>query len=82
MGPRLIKISGKETEYSLRALPIGGYVRFLGEDESSNDPKPLTTLRYGSGFGNSSRSCDEYVLAVLLLSILFISFGLHVSISL
>ncbi|HCS75109.1 MAG TPA: RIP metalloprotease RseP, partial [Clostridiales bacterium] len=37
MGPRLLKISGKETVYSLRLLPIGGYVRFLGEDEDSSE---------------------------------------------
>ncbi len=38
MGPLICKFQGKETMYSLRLLPIGGYVRMLGEyDESEND---------------------------------------------
>jgi len=31
-GPRLFSLSGSETSYSLRAIPIGGYVRMAGED--------------------------------------------------
>jgi len=33
-GPRIFSISGRETRYSLRAIPIGGYVRMAGEDRS------------------------------------------------
>lgn len=33
MGPRLLKWQGKETMYSLKALPIGGSVRMYGETE-------------------------------------------------
>lgn len=32
MGPTLFKIQGKETVYSIKALPIGGAVQMLGED--------------------------------------------------
>ena len=39
MGPRIAFWQGKETEYSLRLLPIGGYVRMLGEDGESNNPR-------------------------------------------
>jgi len=41
MGPRLFSKKAKEedgTEYSLRAFPIGGFVRMAGEDEESDDP--------------------------------------------
>ena len=38
-GPKLFKKQGKETEYSIRVLPLGGFVQLEGEDESSNDPK-------------------------------------------
>lgn len=31
MGPKLFSIKGKETEYLIKALPIGGYVKMLGE---------------------------------------------------
>lgn len=37
MGPKIIGFKGKETQYSLRALPIGGYVKMLGEMEKSDD---------------------------------------------
>lgn len=34
-GPKLLGWRRKEIDYSLRALPIGGYVRFTGEDEDN-----------------------------------------------
>lgn len=39
MGPALLKFGKKETQYSLRALPIGGYVAMEGEDEESEDSR-------------------------------------------
>lgn len=43
MGPKLFsRISKKNgTQYSLRALPVGGYVAMVGEDEESDDPGAL-----------------------------------------
>ena len=41
MGPSLLKKQGKETLYSLRLLPIGGYVKMEGEDEDSNDERAV-----------------------------------------
>lgn len=38
MGPAIFKKQGKQTLYSLRLLPIGGYVKMEGEDENSEDP--------------------------------------------
>lgn len=32
MGPTLLKVKGKETKYSIKALPIGGAVQMLGEE--------------------------------------------------
>jgi len=37
MGPKIFSIDGKETTYSLRAVPIGGYVRMLGEEGETSD---------------------------------------------
>ncbi|MFV0351121.1 MAG: RIP metalloprotease RseP [Oscillospiraceae bacterium] len=39
MGPALLKFGKKETQYSLRALPIGGYVAMEGEDDESDDSR-------------------------------------------
>ena len=37
MGPLICKFKGKETMYSLRLLPIGGYVKMLGEYDETED---------------------------------------------
>ncbi len=39
MGPAILKKKGKETQYSLRLLPIGGFVSMEGEDEDSKDER-------------------------------------------
>lgn len=39
MGPKLFNIKKGETDYTLRLLPIGGYVKMEGEDESSDDER-------------------------------------------
>ncbi len=39
MGPQIFKINGKETIYSIRILPIGGYVKMLGDEGESTDPR-------------------------------------------
>jgi membrane-associated protease RseP (regulator of RpoE activity) len=45
-GPILLKYQGKQTEYSLRALPLGGFVGFPDDDPESdippNDPNLLS----------------------------------------
>jgi len=33
-GPQLVRWQGKETTYSLRAIPLGGFVRMAGDDPS------------------------------------------------
>ena len=43
MGPRLLKKQGKETLYSLRAFPIGGFCAMEGEDGDSEDPRAFTS---------------------------------------
>lgn len=43
MGPLLWQKKKGETEYSWRALPIGGYCAMEGEDETSEDPRAFTS---------------------------------------
>jgi regulator of sigma E protease len=78
MGPAIFKFQGKETRYCLRILPIGGYVNFIDQDNQSNDIR---------AFGNAklwkrilvivSGSAMNFLLAILLLSIYFMTFGLY-----
>ncbi len=39
MGPKLFKKQGKETLYTVRLLPIGGFCAMEGEDEDSEDDR-------------------------------------------
>lgn len=39
MGPALFKFGKKETTYSLRAFPIGGFCQMEGEDTDSDNPR-------------------------------------------
>ena len=39
MGPLLLSKKGRETTYSLRLLPLGGFCAMEGEDEDSKDPR-------------------------------------------
>ncbi|QEK12236.1 RIP metalloprotease RseP [Crassaminicella thermophila] len=76
MGPRIFKVKGKETEYSIRIFPMGGYVKMEGEDEASEDErsfnnKPLWArilVIIAGPFMN-------FVLAILLFTIIFYMIG-------
>ncbi len=48
MGPKIFSKDKGETQYSLRALPIGGYVSMEGEDEDSNDPRSFSNASVGA----------------------------------
>ncbi len=39
MGPTLLRFGKKETRYSLRLFPIGGFVAMEGESDQSGDPR-------------------------------------------
>jgi regulator of sigma E protease len=75
MGPKVFSIK-RETEYSIRLLPLGGFVSMEGEDESSNDP---------DSFGNKSLPARlstilagpifNLILAVIVLIPVFMSLG-------
>ncbi|HEY5575931.1 MAG TPA: M50 family metallopeptidase, partial [Clostridiaceae bacterium] len=39
MGPKIVSKQGKETNYMIKAFPIGGYVKMLGEQDQSEDPR-------------------------------------------
>lgn len=76
MGPRIFKARDKETEYSIRIFPIGGYVKMEGEDEISLDKrsfsnKPVLTRIAVILAG----PLMNFILAILLFSIIFYSIG-------
>ena len=44
MGPEIWSKVRGETQYSLRALPIGGFCAMEGEDEESDDESNIVTI--------------------------------------
>lgn len=76
MGPKLFSINSKETTYSLRAFPIGGYVRMLGEEEKSSDPRSFTNLAPPRRLSIvAAGPLMNFITAILFFAIIKISIG-------
>ena len=45
MGPKLFSKKKGETEYSIRAIPIGGFCQLAGEDLDADDSKKIPKKR-------------------------------------
>lgn len=82
MGPKLLGVRKGETEYSIKLLPIGGYVKMLGEDgEETSDERAFqnkSSLRKLSIV--SAGPIMNIILAVVLYSIIAGSRGFLVPI--
>lgn len=50
MGPAIFKKKKGDTQYSLRCLPIGGYVKMEGEDEESEDENAFCKKKWWKKF--------------------------------
>jgi regulator of sigma E protease len=76
MGPKILKKQGKETLYSLRCIPIGGFCSMEGEDEDSDDPKAFTNRpAWARAIVLFAGSIMNILFAVILLSIIIYSVG-------
>ncbi len=73
MGPALVKWQGKETKYSIRCIPFGGFCAMEGEDESSENPRAFTrAARWKRVIILLAGVTMNVVLAFLLLVIVFL----------
>lgn len=75
MGPAIFKKQGKETLYSIRIIPIGGFCAMEGEDEDSEDDR---------AFGNKPGWAKILVLVAgsamnVLIAIIFMSIMVGIS---
>ena len=43
-GPKLFGWRRKDTDYSIRVFPLGGYCKFVGEDEDNNAPNAMNNM--------------------------------------
>lgn len=72
MGKKLYGYQRGETEFTLNAIPFGGFVRMLGEEDASNDPRSFSrapllnrmVITLAGVFMN-------FVMAITFLTILF-----------
>lgn len=72
MGPQLLKKQGKETVYSLRLLPIGGFCAMEGEDESTDDPRSFAKASAWRRFLILvAGSATNFLVGILILLCLF-----------
>ena len=72
-GPKLLQWERKGILYSLRLIIIGGYVRFTGEDEDSEDPRAFNNQKVWKRFltvlaGPAMNFVLAYVVAVGFLT--------------
>ena len=49
-GPKLVAWKRKGIRYSIRLLPLGGYVRYVGDDEETDDPRAMNNQRVWKRF--------------------------------
>ncbi|MDR0424198.1 MAG: RIP metalloprotease RseP [Clostridiales Family XIII bacterium] len=76
MGPRIFKFRKGETDYALRALPIGGACVMEGEDKDSEDPRGFNNKGFfAKAVTVVAGSFMNLLLAVLLLAAVIFSYG-------
>jgi regulator of sigma E protease len=76
MGPKLVQWGKKETKYSIRLFPIGGYVKMEGEDEDSDNPRAFCNkgvlARMAVVFAGPFMN---FVFAIIFFMVAFMYFG-------
>ena len=78
MGPTLFKKERKGTVYSIRAIPIGGFVQMEGEEEDSRTPTSYgtkTILQRAKVI--AAGPVMNFVLALILFLLIAFSFGVY-----
>lgn len=87
-GPKIIGYKGKETEYNLRAIPLGGFVRLYGMDPEvdENGEQVLASVQDPRSFTNkkvwqrmaviAAGAIMNFVLAIFLFVLVFAYFGI------
>ncbi|MBE6729493.1 MAG: RIP metalloprotease RseP [Ruminococcaceae bacterium] len=76
-GPKLFKIKGKETLYSINLIPFGGYCAMEGEDEASTDEHAFCNAKAWKRFVVvAAGAIFNLILGLLLVSIIVCSSNL------
>ncbi len=75
MGPKLYQSKKGETKYTIRGIPMGGYVSMEGEDEGSNDPRSFNNAPVLGRIGVIvAGPIMNFILAIFILTV--VAFGI------
>jgi regulator of sigma E protease len=84
-GPVLWRYRGKETEYCLSLIPMGGYVKMMGDDENPLEGGKAATVNPAKAFNNKpvfarflivfAGPAMNFVLAALIAAAMFMFIG-------
>lgn len=78
MGPKLLRIQGKETSYTLRLLPIGGSCSMAGEDEDSDNPRAFCNKKIWQRIVViAAGPIMNFLFAIVLFIIVFMGAGTY-----
>ncbi|MGH2740169.1 MAG: M50 family metallopeptidase [Actinomycetota bacterium] len=86
-GPRLWSTKRGETEYGLKAIPLGGYVRIAGMNPFQETPKKDLARTFGAkpawqrAIVLAAGSATHFILALLLLLVFFWAIGVPTAFS-
>lgn len=76
MGPRIFGWERKGIQYSLRAIPLGGFCKFVGEDERNTEPNAFNNMPVWKRFITIlSGPAMNFVLAYLAAVVTLMVFG-------
>ena len=78
MGPQLWGKTKGETEYSLRAIPIGGYCAFEGEEDGSEDPRSFNRQKpWKKLLVLVAGSFNNIVIGIIIFTVVFAIAGAY-----
>ena len=60
MGPKIFSKKGKETEYSIRAIPIGGFCQMAGEDVDDDEAHVEVDRSHEDVVHHDSHLCPQF----------------------
>ncbi len=76
MGPKVFSWGKGETVYSIRAFPIGGFVKMVGEDEASDNERAFCNKSILSRMAVTfAGPAMNFVFAIIFFMIAFMYFG-------
>lgn len=80
MGPKIYVKQGKETKYTIRLIPMGGFVNMMGEEEESDDPDSFTSKTPFQRFCIlAAGPFMNFILAFLIFIVFFASIGVPIN---